>query len=93
MALIERLIGEGDVEKLSIHAIGSTLRLLQSSLITKPQALARWPELTGTDISDLGDIMDRITGSAITGGDVESALILGESGKMNATEIRSILGL
>ena len=91
MALIERLIGGDD--KLAIHAIGATLRLLQSGKVTRAQALARWPELTGQDIADLGSILNKISAATLTWEDFEAALILGESGKMNAAEIRSVLGL
>lgn len=92
MPLIERLIGTEE-PKLSVHAIAATLRLMQSGLVTKAQALDRWPELTGQDLSDIGDILDMIAASTLTWDDFEAATILGESGKMTATEIRGILGL
>lgn len=91
MPLIERLIGGDD--KLSVHEMGATLDLLQSGIVTKTEALERWPELTGQDIADLGDIMDKISGSTLTWNNLESACILGESGKMTAAQIRSKLGL
>lgn len=92
MALIERLIGGDD--KLSVHGIAATLTLLQSGDFTKAQALAKWPELTGQDIQDLGDVIDNIEPAVVTWRErFDAWCILGELGKASAALIRSKLGL
>lgn len=93
MPLIEKLAGEVEDAKISVHALASTLRLIKGGVITKTQAAARWPELTGADLTELNTILNRIEANTLDWNDLEACLILCEAGKATAAETRTLLGL
>ena len=92
MALLDRLIGIGEEQKLPVHEFTAALGEYKRGAITGAQIVSDF-DLSAGEATSLENFLDNLDGSTIDRAMIHDVLLLAEGGRYTKAQVQARLGV